>query len=428
MFRNISRRDFVGTVAVGLGVGSLLNSREAGAQRLNSAAYVGELYPPALTGLRGDHAGSFEAAHQLRDGALSLGRALDTREHYDLIVVGAGISGLAAAHYFRQQAGAESRILVLDNHDDFGGHAKRNEFTHDNRTWIGYGGTQSIESPRPYSPEAKALITELGIDVSRYASVLDRDRYSSLGLGPATFFDRETFGDDRLVTGSARAANAEFLARTPLPAEIQAQIMLLNTEQRDPWPELSSAEKKGRLARMSYTDFVTTVWGLDPHVLGIYQTRTHTLFGFGVDAVPAQDAFGLGLPGFQGMKLDDVDGVGQNYDSMRSAEADAYFFHFPDGNATIARLLMRRLIPDAVPGSTADDVVSARIDYGRLDVTSSRTRVRLDSTVVQGRARRSDRRRHRGRCALHARRTTATRECQPRRAGLLASCHSAHLP
>ena len=134
---------------------------------------------------------------------------------------------------------------------------------------------------------------------------------------------------------------------------------------------------------MSYTDFVTTVWGLDPRVLSIYQTRTHTLFGFGVDAVAAQDAFALGLPGFQGMKLDDTAGVGQNYASMLSAEADAYFFHFPDGNASIARLLMRRLVPDAVPGSTADDVVSARIDYGRLDVASSRTRVRLDSTVVR---------------------------------------------
>jgi spermidine dehydrogenase len=163
---------------------------------------------------------------------------------------------------------------------------------------------------------------------------------------------------------------------------VQAQIMQLNTEQRDLMPGLDSAAKKAQLARMSYTDFVTRLWGLDPRVLGIYQTRTYGLYGFGVDAVPAQDAFGLGFPGFQGMALDEAPGPGQNYDSIRNAEAEAYTFHFPDGNASIARLLLRRLIPDAVPGTTADDIVTARVNYAKLDEPSSRARVRLGSTVV----------------------------------------------
>ena len=384
MFRDITRRDFIGTVAAGLGAASVLGSRELGAQPFARATGQDDVpYPPALTGLRGDHAGSFESAHQIRDGGWALSDAINTNENYDLIVVGGGISGLAAAHYFREQAGADARVLILDNHDDFGGHAKRNEFTHNGRTWIGYGGTQSIDSPRPYSKNAKALIMDLGIDVSRYATVLDRGLYPSLGLGPATFFDRETFGEDRLVVGTSRTPTEEFLARTPLPADIQAQIIQLNTEQRDLMPGLDSAAKKAQLARMSYTDFVTKVWGLDPRVLGIYQTRTYGLFGFGIDAVPAQDAFALGFPGFQGMALDKSPGPGQNYDSMQSDESDAYYFHFPDGNASIARLLVRRLIPDAVPGSTADDIVTARVDYAKLDEKSSRARIRLDATVVQ---------------------------------------------
>ncbi len=219
MYRDISRRDFVGTLAVGLGAASLLGAGELAAQNVAHGAGMADvLYPPALTGLRGDHAGSFEAAHRMRDGAWTLRDAVNTNETYDLVVIGGGISGLAAAHYFRQKAGADARVLVLDNHDDFGGHAKRNEFTHEGRTWIGYGGTQSIESPRPYSENAKALITDLGIDVSRYATMLDKDLYPSLGLGPATFFDRETFGDDRLVVGASRTPSVEFLARTPLPA------------------------------------------------------------------------------------------------------------------------------------------------------------------------------------------------------------------
>ena len=384
MFRDISRRDFIGTVAVGLGAASVLGGGALGAQPIAHVPRMADdPYPPGLTGLRGDHVGSFEAAHQMRDGGFALRDAIDTKETYDLIVVGGGISGLAAAHYFIEKAGADARVLVLDNHDDFGGHAKRNEFTHDGRTWIGYGGTQSIDSPRPYSANAKALITDLGIDVSRYAAVLDRGLYPSLGLGPGMFFDRETHGEDRLVAGSSRTPTAESLARTPLPVEIQAQIIQLNTELRDLMPGLDSAAKKALLARMSYTDFVTKLWGLDPRVLGIYQTRTHGLFGFGVDAVPAQDAFALGFPGFQGMALDAVNGAGQNHDSIRSAEAESYYFHFPDGNASIARLLVRRLIPAAVPGSTADDIVTARVNYAKLDERASRRRIRLGATVVR---------------------------------------------
>jgi len=384
MSRDISRRDFVGSVALGLGAASVLGARSALAQssRFNAPAFD-DAYPPALTGLRGDHAGSFEAAHGLRDDGISLSRAIDTNESYDLIVVGGGISGLAAAHYFRATAGANARVLVLDNHDDFGGHAKRNEFTHNGRTWIGYGGTQSIDSPRPYSANAKALIADLGIDVSSYARVLDAGLYPSLGLGPGMFFDRETFGEDRLVTGSARIPTEEFLARTPLPAEVQAQIRQLITEPRDLMPGLDSAARKSQLARMSYADFVTNLWNLDPRVLGIFQTRTHGLFGFGLDAVPAQDAFALGLPGFQGMSLDQGAGPGQNYDAMHSAESDPYYFHFPDGNASIARLLVRGLIPDAVPGLTAEDIVTTRVNYAKLDERASRTRVRLGATVVR---------------------------------------------
>ena len=163
-------------------------------------------YPPALTGLRGSHAGSFETFHALKDGTFwdTAGSIVSTRETYDLAVVGGGISGLAAAYYYRKAVGKGARIIVLDNHDDFGGHAKRNEFTANGRMYLGFGGTQSIDSPAPYSPVAKALITELGIDVSRAAQALNANLYAGLGLQRAFFFDRETFGVDRLVSGYSR--------------------------------------------------------------------------------------------------------------------------------------------------------------------------------------------------------------------------------
>jgi spermidine dehydrogenase len=134
---------------------------------------------------------------------------------------------------------------------------------------------------------------------------------------------------------------------------------------------------------MSYADFVTRVWKLDPFVLAYYQTRGHGLFGVGPDAISALDGWGLGFPGFTGMKLDPGYVRGMNRDAMRSEEE--YFFHYPDGNATVARLLLRKLVPAAVPGSTAHDAVLARTDYARLDDASQPVRIRLQSTVVQAR-------------------------------------------
>src|SRR5260370_37375101 len=123
-------------------------------------------YPPQLTGLRGSHPGSFDAAHSLRDGTFwdSAGKPEDTGEVYDLIIVGGGISGLAAAHFYRQAGGERARVPVLDNHADLRGHATRHEFRKGSALRLGFGGTFSIESPAPYSSVAKGLIRELGID------------------------------------------------------------------------------------------------------------------------------------------------------------------------------------------------------------------------------------------------------------------------
>jgi spermidine dehydrogenase len=376
----ITRRDFLNGVAVGVG-GAMAGWMSPDLETLMAQGPAGP-YPPALTGLRGSHSGSFEALHSMRDGAFwkTAPAPQATGEEYDLVVVGAGISGLAAAHFFRKSRPA-ARILLLDNHDDFGGHAKRNEFVHNGRTYLGYGGTQSIDSPAPYSAVAKALIAELGIDVARYSKLLDSGLYKSLGLRSAFFFDRETYGADRLVAGDVR--DEKFLAAAPVTDSVRRDLRRLFTERFDPMPGLSSAEKKARLARMSYTDFVTKLWKLEPGVLRFYQTRTHSLFGVGVDAVPAQDAFALGFPGFSGMDLDPGAGPGQNYDTISHPDAGDYYFHFPDGNASIARLLVRRLVPAAIPGSTADDVVTARADYSKLDAGGSPVRIRLSSPVMR---------------------------------------------
>ncbi len=399
MDRGITRRDFLNGVALTVGAAMLPPHLFAAFDVQADPEKSVDYYPPALTGLRGSHPGSFEIAHSLRDGTFwdQAGKPVDTGETYDLVVVGGGISGLSAAHYFRKVAGPKARILILDNHDDFGGHAKRNEFRAGNRSLLGYGGTFSIESPAPYSPVAKGLITELGIDVPSYSKYLARDLYRSQGLGPKIFFDKESFGADKLVTNPAPmggsetsdleviAANAwkEFLAEAPLSEQAKRDYQRLLQENKDYLPGLSSDEKKARLARMSYAKFLTDLAQVNQQVVQLCQALPQPLFGVGIDAVSAQDAWGLGAPGFDGMNLDPTPGKGMNRDAIRSEEAERYFFHFPDGNASIARLLVRKLIPEAIPGSSSTDVVMAKANYAKLDEASSAIRIRLNSTVVR---------------------------------------------
>jgi spermidine dehydrogenase len=337
--------------------------------------------------------------HKVRDGAFwdDAPKPVDTGETYDLVIVGGGISGLAAAHFFRKAAGGKARILVLENHDDFGGHAKRNEFRAGERTILGFGGTFSIESPAPYSAVAKALIEELGIDVPSYPKYVSKGLYRSLGMKRRIFFDKETFGSDKLAVnavhtggdesgqsdGAGETALQEFLKEAPLSEKAKQDFQRLLTEEKDYYPGLSSDEKKARLARISYAKYLTETAGASDEIVKLLQAFPHPLFGVGIDAVAAQDAWGLDMPGFKGLKLDPSPGKGMNRDAIRNDEADKYFFHFPDGNASIARLLARTLIPAAIPGNSATDVVLAKADYAKLDDPSSSTRIRLNSTVVK---------------------------------------------
>ena len=398
MSRSITRRDLLNGFAIAAGASAIPPELYALLAAETDPEKSANYYPPALSGLRGSHPGSFEDAHSLRDGTFwkEAGTPVDTGEKYDLVVVGGGISGLSAAHFFRKAAGPKARILIIENHDDFGGHAKRNEFRAGSRTVLGYGGTFSIESPAPYSAVAKGLLRELGIDVSRWPQFVDFKIYSSLHLRRGVFFDKETFGADRLVPYSGenedevdsesamrKGPSDKFLAAAPLSDAARKDIARIYRDKKDYLPGLISSEKKARLARISYADFLTKTAGLHPDVLPYFRPFPHPLYGLGIDAVSAQDAWGLGLPGFQGMDLDPAPGPGMNYDAIPNEEAEKFFFHFPDGNASIARLLVRQLIPEAIPGGTLEDLITARADYARLDQASSPVRSRLNSTAVR---------------------------------------------
>jgi spermidine dehydrogenase len=383
MRREITRRDFLDGMAVAVGVAAA-----PGLPSLDAARASPAYYPPALTGMRGSARGSFEVAHALRASAFRKpeGRAsAKAAERYDLVVVGAGLSGLAAAHFYRQRAGRKARILILDNHDDFGGHARRNEFRTAGHMLVTHGGTYAIESPTPYSAQAAGLLAGLGVDPWALAREYGGEAYD--GLDHGCFFDRETFGADRLVAPVPGkpddAAWRRFLADAPLSGAARDAILRIETEAVPAMRELSQEERKARLSRMSYRTFLVDVLGAHPDCLPFYQRRSHDLYGLGIDAVPALDCWGLGYPGFGGLELEREPSSGLTFTGSGSvAKEEKPFFHFPDGNATIARLLVRSLIPGCAPGNTAEDIVGAPLDYARLDERRSAVRIRLNSTVV----------------------------------------------
>jgi spermidine dehydrogenase len=404
--RPIARRDFLNGVAIAVGTGLGIGkgwSEERAAWPQDERGYN----PPVLTGMRGSHPGSFESAHALRDGDSwkYQGAPRDSGEHYDLIIVGAGISGLAAAHFYLTEH-PKARILILDNHDDFGGHAKRNEFHLEGRLHLINGGTDDIDSPRPYSAVADGLLRSLAIYPDRLAKTCNRPGiYPSLGLKGGVvqgrsanfFFDRETFGEDRLVVGAPSDLNTDerawsaFLARTPLSETARSDILRIQTAHIDYLPGLTSDEKKDRLSRISYRDFLLKLVQADPGVVAFYQTHTNYEMGVGIDAQSALDCWALDLPGFRGMKLRPGSTPRMGYtpagyaDNGGYIKGGSYFFHFPDGNASIARLLVRNLVPGALPGRDAHDVVTARLDYSHLDRVDSPVRIRLSSLAVRAR-------------------------------------------
>ncbi len=400
MNRDISRRDFINGVAMAAGAVALpMTALPTGPEYSIGAQNP---YPPARLGLRGSHPGSFEAGHSLRDSkSVDLSGTQSTGEIYDLIVVGGGLSGLGAAHYFLKNVGRDARVLVLDNHDDFGGHAKRNEMRYQGKLLAISGGTQEIEAPSRYNLWATQLLNDIGVDINAYRkqNATNSYLYSSLGLRSGHFFDKETFGVDRLVVPPRSGALDRDSCPSPftagyvnaMPISERAKRDLLRLEDRnqpDYMPGMTSAEKKRRLARMSYRDYLLNVAKVDKEAYWFYMATGRDVFCVGADALPALFAWQMGewVGGFAGLKLDpSPEGLLANLPGGqhgRQVESDEPVVHFPDGNATLARLLVRWLVPEALPGSNQNDLGTAQVNYDRLDRSSNAARIRLNSTVL----------------------------------------------
>lgn len=384
----ISRRDFLNGCSLAIAAGII------SCHRLENILFTEHEYPPLLQGIRGNHPGSFENAHAVgREGKNFSTQQLAVEESYDLVVVGAGISGLSAAYYY-QKKHPQARILILDNHDDFGGHAKRNEFNSENQMVLGYGGSESLDAPKyRFSTTALNLIKEIGIDIDQLKKNNDQDFFYHLNLKRAAFFDKENFGQDKLAVGSpfvnptndpldpqhlnGRSIH-EYVNDFPLSENDKKAIIELYTKGKNYLPNKSIQERVAYLKKTSYWDFLQKDVGLSEQALKYFYALTHDDNAIGIDAVPAWDAReSFFLPGFIAMELPPPE------EKENKILNDPYVYHFPDGNASIARLLVSHLIPEVSGGKKdMNSIVLSKFNYSKLDKKNNLVRLRLSSVVV----------------------------------------------
>ena len=374
----ITRRDFLNGMAIAMGSGLVGSPRVGAAEPHRAGAMLGQ----------GD--GPMGLGHALRDGARFDPSALPVEAEHDLVVVGAGLSGLAAAWAFHKH-NPRARVLLLESHEEPGGHALRVELPVSGGVLTTYGGSESMQSPQSYNREVLEVLQELGVQLPRFETAFHRTLYPSLSMSRGIFFDREHFGVDRLVSGDptpmvaddipagqthARSV-AAFVADLPLAAAEQAMVAALYEEPRDVLagiaPKSAQRKRERALEKMSYRSFLTRQWGLSERAADAFQNRSHDYYAIGIDLLPAAAAREMGLPGFQGLGLAPLD--------VKELE-DPYIHHFPDGNASLARALLGALIPGSVSAGGMEEIATARLLGDRLDRDDQAVRLRTNAMVL----------------------------------------------
>ncbi len=339
-------------------------------------------YPPALTGLRGSHPGANTHAHSRAWGKKSdWGPITKLKETYDLIVVGGGISGLSAAYFYQQKHGRDKTVLILDNHDDFGGHAKRNEHTINGNMRLTYGGSQTLVDPFAGGELIHNLFNDIGIDLERFKSAYDMGFYKKNNLSAITYFNKETFGEDKVVRHpfcnypnyveglpGAKISNEQAAQQAPLSKNGKKQLLkVLNGGLHK--LKVPKEELQKYISTHSYFDYLKNTLGVDdPGVLKMARNSGLDWASSGTDLMTIESAKSCGALGFTPKAV---------YDKN-----NPYIHHFPDGNAGLARALVKKMIPHVGKGNNAEELVLSKFRYSTLDKSNNVVRIRLNSTVV----------------------------------------------
>jgi spermidine dehydrogenase len=366
----ISRRDFVNGVVLA-GAGMLLNGRAPAMAISPADAWNGYGGVGDYRASNGNTYDVMNAAHAMRDGAFERTAATDTGEMYDLVSVGGGLSGLAAAVFFQKNKGG--RCLVLDNHPIFGGEAKRNEFRIDGQSLIAHQGSAIFLVPQQ-GGYTDSFYEMIGMDRSTLDYQKWRGPSPEMQLHQSPYAEPKDYGFYFGAQFGKRPGVwvidpwGRKLDGAPLSDAVKADLMRWRTVRDDgPRPQTEGDAISRQL------DTIT----LEDHLMARHRISRETVrnflspvegggYGLGPDALSAYCAYAIETE-FPG------DGDEALGDQM-----------FPDGNTGFARLMVKTLIPDAFAGPhTVEAVWQSRVNFTALDRAGQNTRIRLNATVVR---------------------------------------------
>ena len=381
MEQGITRRDFLNATL--LASGSLLLTPVSPADLLARSAVAG---PSAddWTGYGGvgDYANSngnttgvLQAGHQIRDGLFETlpANVIDTGETCDCVVVGGGISGLAAALIFQRHAGKDKTCLVLDNHPIFGGEAKRNEFLVDGHRLIAHQGSAFYPIPYPHSFIAR-FYESIGLKAPRLAyqkwgssaPEMQLSRTPYLGAAPNGTYFGAKFGQPHGLWLTDPWGKQ--LESAPISPKARAELSKFQSASASdaPTPQYSGDSISRRLDTITLEDYMIERHGISRETIRTFLSPGEGGgYGLGPDALSGYTAYAADLL----HPLDISDETGTQM--------------FPDGNGGLARLITKTLIPESIAGEhTLEDVSRNAVNFGALDRAGANARIRLDSTAV----------------------------------------------
>jgi spermidine dehydrogenase len=381
METSMTRRDFLGSALLASGSALLggITPAELLAQKDDFTGYggVGD-----YSNANGNTLDVLNAGHAIRDRVYeSLPKdIIDTKEIYDCVIIGGGISGLAAALFFQRSAGPGMKCLIVENHPIFGGEAKQNEFLVEGKRLIAHQGSAIYQIQYPHSFLA-SFYESIGLRTPQltYQSWAGPDAEFPLSKTPyqATGLQHGQYG---FWFGAKFNQKPGMWLTDPLGKKLDGAPVSNAT--RLEWLRWLKGEEVGGTkfehpkvegdAISRYLDSIT----LEQHYIERFDLSRETIrtflspvegggAGLGPDALSAYSDYAFEM-------LHPLPEERGGSDQM-----------FPGGNATIARLMLKSLVPGAIYGPhSVEGVCRNRVNFAALDTAGTAVRIRLSSTVV----------------------------------------------